>query len=256
MASHQKDKSAPSLHPGYRQFEEPWSSFYLKYKDSPGRQLIKTHEPPMDQNPAIYVVRDGRQAIYSYLHYHRHFHPDHPVTLLDLVLGKDVYGNWSQHYQNWSKQPECLILRYDELVQASPSLVQRIAEFLGHEGSLHPWLNPFDDLHKKRPWFYRKGSTIWERPAEWSDTVDGAFWAIHGDLMTQLGYGEKPSMTSALTKDWQVLSEALHQDRKSKRPESDQKKFKLLSSAKSILENLRRRRNFFKQPDSLKRQSR
>ena len=36
---------------------------------SPETYVIKTHEPPATNDPAIYIVRDGRSVIVSYFHY-------------------------------------------------------------------------------------------------------------------------------------------------------------------------------------------
>jgi hypothetical protein len=42
-------------------------------RDAEGIHLVKTHELPTDNSPALYVVRDGRDALVSYAHFiHTH----------------------------------------------------------------------------------------------------------------------------------------------------------------------------------------
>ena len=45
---------------GHRSNEKPWPEFLAAAKAAPGLHIIETHHPPQDDEPAIYVVRDGR----------------------------------------------------------------------------------------------------------------------------------------------------------------------------------------------------
>src|SRR3546814_7459149 len=58
-------------------------------------------EPPTDDAPAIYVVRDGRSSIVSYWHYLQTF-GNYQVDLKDVVLGNVPFGSWSEHVERWS----------------------------------------------------------------------------------------------------------------------------------------------------------
>lgn len=76
-----------------------WSDHYQNALQSDELFLIKTHLPPRDDQPAIYVVRDGRKAIVSYSRFHQSFTPEPYPRILDLVLGNDYCGGWSEHCQ-------------------------------------------------------------------------------------------------------------------------------------------------------------
>ena len=50
-------------------------------------RIVKTHDGPSDEGPAIYIVRDGRSSIVSYFHYLR------DIELLNIALEDIVTGN-------------------------------------------------------------------------------------------------------------------------------------------------------------------
>ncbi len=167
-----------------------WKDFYKMARDSEQLFLVKTHFPPKDDQPAIYVVRDGRKACWSYLDFH-HKSPHMPeVTLPDIILGYQTYGNWTTHYRAWTQDPQGrrLVVRYEDLVNASIEKIQEIAEFINFQGEPKAWDNPFAILQQKVGPFFREGKTSWERPDGWTDLADDAFRILHGELMTELGY--------------------------------------------------------------------
>ena len=174
---------------GHLPIEEPWEAFYERARAGTALHLVKTHLPPRDDAPAIYVVRDGRAATVSYEKYHRAFHPDHPGGLLHLLLGDDYYGGWSQHYAAWQPRTgPTLELRYEELVEASPRLLRSVADFIGYDGPVEPWRNPFERLNRENPRFFRQGDARWSGAPGWTPVVDGVFFTLHGELMQRLGY--------------------------------------------------------------------
>lgn len=172
-----------------------WESFYEMAIASKNIYLVKTHLPPRDDQPVIYVVRDGRSSLVSYHKYHRKFFPEHSGGLIELVLGADYYGGWSEHYENWtSGGRKFLLLHYEELVNGSPDLLQSIAQFVGHDETLLKWSNPFNRLHKENPDFFRVGKTEWQGAPGWSELINGVFFLLHGDLMNMLGYSNHESI--------------------------------------------------------------
>ena len=98
----------------------------------PGR-LIKSYMPyDKRYKQVIYIVRDGRDAMVSYYHYHcpRNFE----ATFLEF-LQKDLWpGPWGRHVQSWldnADEPRLLLVRYEDL-QADPAKqLRRMAEFAG-----------------------------------------------------------------------------------------------------------------------------
>jgi hypothetical protein len=177
---------------------ETWENFYKAASQSDETYLVKTHLPPPDDQPAIYVVRDGRQSLFSYLRYHRKFFPDHNGGLFELALGEDYYGGWSEHYDKWvNGRSNVLLLRYEDLVNADSECVNVVAQFVGHAAPVVEWTNPFDKLHQASPDFFRVGDHEWKRPPEWSDLINGVFFMRHGDLMHHLGYAARADIDLA-----------------------------------------------------------
>jgi len=162
--------------------------------------LVKTHLPPRDAQPVIYVVRDGRQSLVSYCNYHRKFFPEHPGGLMNLVLGDDYYGGWTEHHAQWmSGTRRTMLVRYEDLVAAPALLLREIAEFIGHRGPVSSWTNPFEKLHRENPGFFRQGEVSWKGAPGWTPLVDGAFFQIHGELMRQLHYADESTLEEART---------------------------------------------------------
>jgi hypothetical protein len=206
---------------GHIPLEEPWEEFYARASRDPDLVLVKTHQRPIDAQPAIYVVRDGRAALSSYRSYHEKFLGDQRLGLLALVMGADYYGGWSDHYEAWSAEGRrTMTLRFEELTAATPELLRKIAGFLGHQGAVAPWANPFERLHGENPDFFRVGSASWQRPPDWTDLVDAAFYRLHGQLMEALGYADAATVSRALERapsEWLELvriSRALRDDKR------------------------------------------
>ncbi|HZZ95335.1 MAG TPA: sulfotransferase domain-containing protein [Usitatibacter sp.] len=184
---------------GHIPLPKPWEEFYPEATDSPKLNLVKTHLPPRDAQPAVYVVRDGRRSIVSYRSYHREFFPDHEADLPSLVLGDDYYGGWSDHHERWfSGERPRLLVRYEDLVNASEELVAKLSDFIGHRGAVEPWKNPFDKLHQENPKFFRVGEAKWEGAEGWTNFVDSAFFLLHGELMKNLRYSTKAEVDDAV----------------------------------------------------------
>ena len=175
---------------GRAELPGPWDAFYAEASASPRVFFVKTHRAPRDAQPAIYVVRDGRPTLASYLRFHREFQPQHGRSMLDLVVGHDYYGDWSGHYREWMAREAGPVLgvRYEELVDATPELVERIARFVGHTQAPRPWSNPFGRMNAQNPRFFAAGETRWTGDAAWTPFVDAAFFHVHGRLMGELGY--------------------------------------------------------------------
>lgn len=174
------------------EIEGDWATFYARAKASPEIFVVKTHRPPMDDSPCIYVVRDGRAACQSYAKYMRNFHPDAGRTLLQVIVGEDFYGDWSSHYSAWKdrQQGVTLELRFEQLGDASEEDVEKIRAFLGCRPPIRPWANPLAELHERDPRFFGEGTVSWNASPEWNPLIDHIFWLRHGKLMRRLGYAD------------------------------------------------------------------
>jgi hypothetical protein len=160
--------------------------------------FVKTHLPPADAYPALYVVRDGRASISSFLKYEQRFSPSSPSSpsnaMLSLILGDHYYGDWSQHYRAWCA-PErrggrTLTLDYEQLFGADQATLEAIASFVGYDGPIKAWANPIDEWREKYPHLVGAGKTIWEPLPEWNWMCDAVFWQLHGDVMLERGFDD------------------------------------------------------------------
>jgi hypothetical protein len=190
---------------------------------SPRRIVVKTHGRPLDQSPAIYVIRDGRVAIDSYFHFLRD-EASNPLPLENIIAGLIPEPNWSAHYRAWdpARRPNTLLLKYEDLKTDHAGQVSRLATFLQIEPK-REYLNDFEYLHRLRPAYYRKAAGVSDTPGLVGLAAD-LFWFMHGSAMVALGYTKTiPAMPN---RHEQVLSfvtsmyddhvESLNADRKAK----------------------------------------
>ncbi len=183
-------KSNPDLI-GHVELKGSWEDFYHTATRSKDVFLVKTHRLPMDRQPYIYVVREGRQAIRSYQRFMKHYNQA-DVSLVKLILGVDVYGHWSGHYEKWNRRDGLsrLILRFEELRNASAETVARIADFLNVAGDVRPWENPLNLLKSIEPNFFTDARQIRLDEEPWTPCHEHLFGHIHGKLMRELQYDD------------------------------------------------------------------
>jgi hypothetical protein len=159
---------------------------------APGPCLLKTHDAPhpaRDTDLAIYVVRDGRAAAVSYLHYLHNVMRRPRVTLEEVILGEHVrFGHWSDHIRMWEpdRRPRTLLVRYEDLIGTPPAAIRSIRDFTGFE-PVAEWRTDFETMRRLDPRFFRAGSN--ERNiAHMAGDAEDLFWQVHGDTMTAMGY--------------------------------------------------------------------
>ncbi len=174
--------------------QEEWSGdareFHEKDAVGPSPVCVKTHLPPEDDQPCIYVVRNGRQAILSYYRRSRKSFPAEERTVLELILGCDFYRDWSTHFRAWDpfSRPNTLLLRYEVLVENPECEIDRIRRFIRSQHAAKPWRNPFSRLRDLDTGFFQRGRTVWAPDGLWTCHMERIFWAAHGGLMDRLGY--------------------------------------------------------------------
>jgi hypothetical protein len=148
--------------------------------------IVKTHEPPVTDDPAIYVVRDGRSAIVSYSHYYAEVEGI-PISMPDVIDGKVYAGGWSDHFRAWSplSRPRTLFVRYEDVVAQPSSLIAALAEFC-QRAPVSNSPPSFPELHAAFPEFFRCGGDA----ANIQEIAPFIlrFRDRHGWLMQQLGY--------------------------------------------------------------------
>ena len=139
--------------------------------------LVKTHDRPTDDAPAIYVVRNGRDATASLAAFDR-------VSMGEVVEGRHRFGTWANHLDMWQPRtrPKTLLLRYEDMTADLPATLARIADFTG--------LAPQRTTLPERDTL---GDGRWIRTtsAERDELVGDAlfrFWQINGEAMREYGY--------------------------------------------------------------------
>lgn len=175
--------------------------------------FIKTHELPDDGNPAVLLVRDGRDAMVSFAHfiedygvvrrsrigefvaqldaYRQHMlwgRPRFDQLLRRVITGK--YFDWSSHFLAWQAKPgRCALVNFESLTTRPAETVQRSLAALGI--ALQPRSNEaipdFRQLHATDPKFFRAGTTGQWR-TEMNTELEDLFWREHGKAMMEAGY--------------------------------------------------------------------
>jgi len=197
--------------------------------------LVKTHllphqlTPSDSSIPAIYIVRDGRDALVSIAHHQRDF-VEHRLTLVNRIKEKTVkclkphkfyyeqkrryynnlkeailadqqsyFGGWSSNVEAWLKRAT-IIIKYEDLTNDPISCIQKIRPILSLPNPKEHNLPSFRDLRTKnymysvskkyRKKFFRRGiSGAWKD--EMPQDLQELFWGLHEKTMLKLGYTDE-----------------------------------------------------------------
>ncbi len=92
--------------------------------------LLKTHGYPMDDYPAIYVIRDGRAVCVSLWEFYNRI-----ISLEAVIEGLHEFGTWSNHIKAWNpwERPNTLLVRYEDMTKNLPETIKDISIFLERE---------------------------------------------------------------------------------------------------------------------------
>jgi hypothetical protein len=184
-------------HPSVREFGFTVDPADLEpLRESDEVTFVKTHAlTPPDDSPAIYMVRDGRDAIASYARFAiemgaegfegRSFE-DAAEALIAERGGE--FGGWSGNVRSWTRRDApTAIVRFEELIADPIPVAGAALRRLGLRlaGSGEP--ATFQDLHAIDPLMFQRGRVDGWR-AELPDSLQRLFWRIHGAEMLLLGY--------------------------------------------------------------------
>lgn len=161
---------------------------------------VKTHALPANTtDPALYVVRDGRDSLVSYAHFAlvhvKGLIPDEitPGQIVnkvrELILYPRLnYGTWSQNVEAWTRRPNTTVIRFEELVSRPAEVVDRVMGLLGLNLRIASVTIPsFEELHRASGNFFRRGTIgTWEEV--FSRDLHALFWKHNGAAMERLGY--------------------------------------------------------------------
>jgi hypothetical protein len=111
--------------------------------DTKGPVIVKTHLPSFLERSArkvIYIIRDPLDTAWSYYHYFlRQGLPAQDFTsFLQAFLQAQIWpGCWAAHARGWTSrisgalQPECLAVRYEDLVAGNEAILRQMLDFTG-----------------------------------------------------------------------------------------------------------------------------
>jgi hypothetical protein len=170
---------------------------------SPEVFFVKTHDLPTDDSPAVYLIRDGRDALVSHAKYVLSFGKKKGIPFLHneekeferalekLISEKPQFGGWSNHVRSWTARPNAktVVVRFDELIASPQAQVEQALAMLDlNLKTLSGGAVPdFAALQKQSPEFFRKGkSGTWRE--EMSPRLQEIFMQHHREVMEQFGY--------------------------------------------------------------------
>jgi hypothetical protein len=160
--------------------------------------FVKTHDLPDDDNPAIYLLRDGRDALISHAHFTLQYdqkvaNPSPAMfydTLRSLIETDSSFGGWSGNVRAWiARSAPTAIVKFEDLISDPLSSVRQAMDQIRFRLPEAPFLEPltFDELHRTFPQFFRRGEVgSWRK--EMPRDLHELFWRRHGQTMRQRGY--------------------------------------------------------------------
>jgi len=186
-------------------------------KNFEGYEFVKTHELPhmvipSDLSiPAVYIVRDGRDALVSMAHHRKDIiapGSDFYQNLKEAIIADrgSFFGGWSQNVNQWLPRAD-LIIRYEDLTadpMAEGERIRQIYELPEPKGEKLPTfeqlkhgipkygagkdqsINTDKKKEKARKFFRRGKAGGWKD--DMPDELHDLFWSYHGDTMEKLGY--------------------------------------------------------------------
>jgi hypothetical protein len=155
--------------------------------------------PENTTDPALYVVRDGRDSLVSYAHFalvHVKGMSPNEITpgqvankVRELILYPRLnYGTWSQNVDAWTRRPNTTVIRFEDLVSRPAEVVDPVVRDLGLNLKIISEAIPsFEELHRASEHFFRRGAI-----GTWGEVLSrdlhALFWKHNGAVMERLGY--------------------------------------------------------------------
>lgn len=197
------------------------SSTFHQDKDRPldedyaSYPFVKTHllpdqlEPSDPDMPAVYLVRDGRDALVSLAHHRKDIvEPGSDLThnLIEAIIarGGSHFGGWSENVRAWS-QRAVIIIKFEDLIEDPIREVEKLRSIVNLPEPKLDKLPDFEMLKYGQPKYgggqasdfkssrnqqhFRKGR-VGSHREEMSPFLERLFWNQHGPVMKKTGYVE------------------------------------------------------------------
>ena len=182
--------------------------------------VVKTHLLPgqlpkeLQNHPAVYLVRDGRDALVSIAHHRKDIvtpGTDFYNNLLEATLAQNgsFFGGWSENVRQWTDRA-AIVIRFEDLITNPIREVERLRAIIDLPTPDVSKLPTFQSLRNGRPAYgggkegqfsservkkhFRSGKIGgWkkEMPLELQRLIN----TIHGDALQRLGYAEENTPT-------------------------------------------------------------
>lgn len=197
------------------------SSSYYEGKGEPENYtdfpFVKTHLLPHELVPAdpginaVYLVRDGRDALVSMIHQQIDIYGakvNFRDAFVEAIIAAEgsYFGGWSTNVENWIDRGQ-LIIRFEDLIKDPIGQIDRIGSIYDLPEKDRSKLPSFQDLKYGNP-KYGRGKRIANSEEEeleivkksfrkgkaygWKDEIDrelqNMFWSYHRTAMEKLGY--------------------------------------------------------------------
>jgi hypothetical protein len=110
-----------------------FNAFYRRYSTP---MFFKSHcLPRPDYRRVVYLLRDGRDAMVSYLHFLESVRRQ-KLDFLELVTTgvTKIPCKWHQHVEAWLGNPhgaEMIVIKYEDLVENPVEQIERFCQFIG-----------------------------------------------------------------------------------------------------------------------------
>ncbi|RMF01365.1 MAG: hypothetical protein D6772_04920 [Bacteroidetes bacterium] len=200
-----------------------------KHADFQDYPVVKTHLAPeqlpkaIRNYPAVYLIRDGRDAIVSSAHRRRDMvkqGSDFYLNMLYAILAKEgaFFGGWSHNVSAWTARAN-LCIYFKDLIADPIREIEKLRTILPLPEPRMDKLPSFADLKAgkgryqggrkadKAQKFFRSGKRGGWRQ-EMPEELHLLFWDLHGEAMVAHGFteGQPPPLTDA---DRQALAQRI-----------------------------------------------
>lgn len=190
----------------------PWAFDGTYYARFAAPMYFKTHALPRPQfRRVVYLLRDGRDAMVSYLRFRQVTEPG-PIDFLAMVQEfrhPDTEALWHEHVCAWLANPfgaDLLVIKYEDLLRDPVAELRRFTRFAGlaradeelarvakecsfaslrQMEALQPFVAAFGP---GKPDFFIRRGVIGSHRDEMPPQVLAAFMELAGETLRQCGY--------------------------------------------------------------------